>query len=236
MKKAAIISIGTEIMNGKIDDTNSTFISRWLSAFGIIVELRLNVGDYIEDIINALKITQKSDIVILTGGLGPTEDDCTRGAFAKFLNKELVFQENEWQWIMKFFINRTKKVPESNKKQAMLISGGEFIQNELGTASGIFYKDNKTIYVLLPGPPNENQKIIKDSLSIKFIENGLVEGDIYTKIIRLYGVGESEIADLFENFDTSCNMGYYFNQTGWIELHISKYGFNKNENIKEVEK
>lgn len=236
MKKSSIISVGTEIMKGKIDDTNSTYISRWLDKLGILVKWRLSVSDDINDIVESLNAVKESDIIILTGGLGPTDDDCTREGIAKFLGKELVFNEDAWMIISNFFKRRNYEIPLSNKKQAMIIPGGEFIKNDSGTAPGIFYKENNKIYVLLPGPPNENQKMINESLFDRFKDNGLIEGEIISKVIRVYNVGESELADKLSQIKTKCQLGYYFSQNGWVELHISYYSINKEEAIQNVNK
>ncbi len=234
MKKASIISVGTEIMKGKIDDTNSTYISRWLNKLGILVKWRLNVSDKIDDIVEALNTVKNSDIIILTGGLGPTDDDCTREGVTKFLGKELVFNENAWKMIAVLFKRRNYEIPSSNKKQAMLIQGGEFIKNENGTAPAIFYNEKDKTYILLPGPPNENQKIINNYLFDKFKDNGLIEGEIISNILRVYNVGESELADKLSEIKTNCELGYYFSQNGWVELYISYYSINKEEAILHV--
>ena len=99
MKTAAIISVGTELMCGKIDDTNSTYISKWLRGCGIKVKFRLSTNDDINELVNAIKQVSSCDLIILTGGLGPTTDDITRNALAKFLKKKLVFQKNEYKKI-----------------------------------------------------------------------------------------------------------------------------------------
>lgn len=231
MIKASIVSIGTEIMRGRIEDSNSTFISRWLNKLGIMVKWRLNVSDSIKDIVEALNVVKESDIIIMTGGLGPTDDDCTREGLSKFLNKDFVFNDNVWKNIVCMFEKRKIKIPDSNKKQAFIVPGGEFIKNKIGTAPGIFYKENNKVYILLPGPPVENQLMINNYLFDKFKNNGLIEGEIIAKILRAYNVGESELADSLSAIKTSCDIGYYFSQEGWIELHISKYSMNNDDKI-----
>ena len=235
MIKASIISIGTEIMRGRIDDSNSTYISRWLNKLGIIVKWRLNVSDDIDDIVKALKTVEESNVMILTGGLGPTDDDCTREALSKYLKKDFIFNEEVWQQIQNLFKKRNYMIPDSNKKQAFIIPGGEFIKNRIGTAPGIFYKDNNKVYVLLPGPPVENQLMINNFLFEKFKKSKLIEGEIISRVLRIYNAGESELADSLSNIKTICDIGYYFSQDGWIELHISKYSENDKNVVNEVE-
>lgn len=236
MKIASIISIGSEIMKGWIDDTNSTYISRWLNSLGIKVKWRLNIGDNIDEIVNALEMVKDTDIIILTGGLGPTDDDCTREGLAKFLKKDLIFNKDQWESLKKIFNRFNRIIPKSNKKQAMIIPKGEFIENNAGTAPGIFYKENNKVYILLPGPPPENQPMINNYLLKKFKDNKLIDGEIITQVLRIYNVGESELADSLSGIKTLCELGYYFTQNGWLELHVSMYSDKKDYALNNVEK
>jgi nicotinamide-nucleotide amidase len=233
MKTAAIISVGAEIMYGKIDDTNSTFISKWLIGHGIKVKFRLSTDDIINDIVQAIKHVSSCDLIILTGGLGPTTDDITREALAKFLKKKLVFQKNEYKKIENFFKKMNRPSPVSNKKQAELIDGGKFLPNDAGTAPGIFYQKGNKIFVLLPGPPRENQPMLKNQLLPKLKKKGFVKGNFYVKIYRIYNVGESAIADLFRPFKEDIEIGFYPVNGGWCEIHLSKY-IPKKEQIKKL--
>ncbi|HPO48823.1 MAG TPA: CinA family nicotinamide mononucleotide deamidase-related protein [Spirochaetota bacterium] len=229
MKTASIISIGTEIMRGKIDDTNSTFIARWLKECGIVLKYRLNVADEETDIINAIKNCNESDLIIFTGGLGPTDDDLTREAVSRYLGKKLVLNEESWQKIQAFFKERKFLLAKSNIKQAYCIEGGEHIPNDNGTAPGVFYNDNNQIYALLPGPPSENAVMIKTWLFNKLKQSGFIDGELFAKIFRVYNVGESLIADKFADFKEDIEIGYYFTKDGWVEIHLTKFISNKNE-------
>ena len=137
MKNTAIIGIGSELLKGKIDDTNATFISRWLSQRGIRVVFRINVPDSRKLIAAALRYVASCDLVVCTGGLGPTEDDLTREALAAHVQKELVFDEKLWKRIEAFFEKYKKGVPVSNKRQAYTVPGAESLKNSLGTAPGL---------------------------------------------------------------------------------------------------
>jgi len=235
MKKAAILAIGSELMKGKMDDSNSTYISRWLHSNGIIVKWRISVGDDIEEIVNALNMFKDCDIIITTGGLGPTDDDCTREAVSKFLNRELVFNEEAWKKLEKMFLCKYKSAPQSNRKQADLIKGGVFLTNKAGTAPGIYVFDNNTSYFLLPGPPRENQLMLNHQVIKILKEKNLIAGVNYSEVFKLYNIGESTLADLFIDFKTDCNIGYYFSDKGWIELHINKSGAHNETLIKSVD-
>jgi nicotinamide-nucleotide amidase len=229
MKTAAIISVGTEIMRGKIDDTNSTFLSRFLKDCGIRVKFRLSTEDEIEDIVSAIRFVEKSDLIILTGGLGPTADDLTREALAKFLGGKLIFQESQWRIILERFKRFNWPVAPTNKQQADLIEGGEFIPNPNGTAPGMTCRQGETLFVLIPGPPRENVPMISGELRPILLKNGLIDGEIFTKIVRVYNAGESLIADLFKNFREDIQLGYYFSAHGWVEIHFSKFIHDKGE-------
>ena len=227
MKKASIISIGTEIMHGKMHDTNSTFLCRWLADFGIQILYRINTADNIDQIINACKFASDSDILIFTGGLGPTDDDITREATARYLQKKLVFNQSSWQHIRGFFKNRKRPMAESNKKQAFIIENSIPLLNERGTAPGIFYHDGSKTLILLPGPPQENQPMILDKVYPLMKKKHLLTGNLFKKIFKVYKIGESRIADLFKNVTVNnIEVGYYFSQEGFIELHFSCYTHN----------
>ncbi len=235
MKTAVIITIGDEILKGKIDDTNATFISRWLHGLGLATERRVTVGDSIDDIADALMHSSEAGLVILTGGLGPTDDDVTREGFAKFLGEKLQFNEDAWSKIGKFFKSRDLPIAESNRKQAMTIEGAEILPNDNGTAPGIFYDAGKTIYAVLPGPPRENRDMIENSLFKKLKERDLLTQDITTKIIRVYNTGESAIADILKDYRPGCGIGYYFSQEGYVEIHIIRAGLDRKQNLKDVD-
>ncbi|TYB31152.1 MAG: competence/damage-inducible protein A [Candidatus Mcinerneyibacterium aminivorans] len=220
-KKASIISIGTEIIKGKITDFNSFWISKYLSKFGIDVKFHISVSDNIQNIAEAFNTVKNCDIVITTGGLGPTEDDNTKQAMAEFLNKNLFFDTNIWRNINKRYFKGRKEIPESNKKQAMNIKGGISIKNERGTAPGLYYNNKNTHYFLLPGPPRENRPMIENFFSETLKKNELIGNKEYEKKLRIYGVGESTLADILEGLETDCEIGYYFKEKAWLELDIS---------------
>lgn len=243
--QVSIIGIGTELLNGKIDDTNSTYLSKQFTDLGLSVNFRINVNDSKKDIIQALKIcTSNSDIIVLTGGLGPTDDDITLESLALFLNKKLYFNEILWKEIESFFIKRGYPVYESNKKQTYSFNGAIPLKNEHGTAPGIFYMDNKA-YILLPGPPKENRPMFKNFVLPLLFKNNLINKQQIEKMnklkkeIRVYNSGESALFDIFRQCETKNEIlhgkGYlsdfieidsYFNRKGYIEI-IFKYKDNK---------
>ncbi|MCH5150847.1 MAG: CinA family nicotinamide mononucleotide deamidase-related protein [Spirochaetales bacterium] len=224
MITAAIIAVGSELMRGKIDDTNSTFFTRWFEKLGIKVKYRVNVADIGSEIVSAMRYCHDADILITTGGLGPTKDDLTRIAAAEYAGKELVFFPMLWKKIEAYL--KTKKYPhyESNKQQAYLWDGVEVMDNSCGTAPGLFYKKNRQIVALLPGPPNENRIMAENQLLPRLEKYKLIQGKFFTDVVRVYRIGESGIADLFAKQDDGYfDIGYYFSNDGYTELHFRRF-------------
>ncbi len=238
MKSANIIIIGNEILSGRTIDTNFPFITNWLSDLGIEVTKKITVRDKIEDIVIALEESKNADIVITTGGLGPTDDDLTREALAAFLKKRLIFDESEWNKILNIFKKRwNNNIADSNKRQAFIVEGASFLQNDMGTASGIYYKDESgTLYILLPGPPNENQFIINNNLKEKIVSSNSYKA-VKKESFRIYEVGESSISDLLKDV-WSDGMGIYALKEGYIRVEIREIDDNEElfrEQVSKVE-
>lgn len=224
MKTASIIAVGTEIMNGKMNDTNSTYLSRLLADRGLKVLYRINVDDTVEAIVKAASFVSESDLIIFTGGLGPTEDDLTREGAAAYLGKKLVFVPELWDHISALFTDQKRPVYESNKQQAFIIEGSQVLENKIGSAPGLLYHTKNQFVTLLPGPPAENQKMIHEQLLPRLEKEHFFETKLVKKIIRIYKAGESQIADLFKNVDKSgLEVGYYFSSRGWVEVHFKKW-------------
>jgi len=234
MKNACILSIGTEIMKGKIENTNTSTISRWLARLGIITKFHISVLDENNDIKKVLDDTKECDMFIITGGLGPTDDDLTREAVSEYLGKKLIFSDEAWIDVQNFFKGRINTIYESNKKQAMLIESGEHIKNKKGTAPGIFVKSADKLFFLLPGPPNENFPMLDAYVYPKLLDNNFLSGKVFSKEIRLFNAGESMIADLFKDLKSDCEIGYYFSQEGYLEIIVVKRGFDEDKIINDV--
>ena len=165
MKTAYIVSTGTELLLGNTIDTNALYLSRELSAMGIRVIGRTTVGDNREMIVNGLRTGYDlAELVVCTGGLGPTLDDLSREAAAEVLNLPLVHSEPELERIRRYFACRRREMPESNRKQAMFPAGARILVNRAGTASGFMVSRNGKNLVLLPGPPREMEVVFKESL------------------------------------------------------------------------
>lgn len=190
--RAEIITVGTEILLGDIVNTNSQFLAKELANLGVEVYYQGTVGDNEDRLLESLEESlHRSDMVITTGGLGPTKDDLTKETAAKLFNQELVFHEESWREIEAYF-NKLGKVPtENNKKQAYFPKEAIVLKNNNGTAPGaILKKDNKTI-IVLPGPPREMKPMFEEH--VKPYLQYLTDDILVSKTLRFYGIGESSL-------------------------------------------
>jgi nicotinamide-nucleotide amidase len=195
MAKASIVSIGNELLNGHTTDTNATYICRQLLSVGVPVVSVYAVGDDISKIVEALKrAAEDGDIVIATGGLGPTDDDLTRQAFAELLKAGLVLDERLLEGIGEFFKKRELAMPEKNRIQACIPKGAKAIENPIGTAPGILAKMKGKILLALPGVPAEMKAMIENSVLPRLRKEGGGEWTVIKKV-RCFGAGESAIAE-----------------------------------------
>ena len=195
MIKASIISIGNEVVSGQIVDNNSSYLSGELLSINIPVVSFYSVGDDIERMVRMLNLaSDDADIVLATGGLGPTDDDVTRQAFAKFLGCELELQNEFLDKIRKMFASRERPMPERNKIQAYIPAGTKAIENNLGTAVGIRAELKGKLFFVMPGVPFEMRQMFEESVFPelkRFIDKQAV---IVLKLM-CFGAGESDIAE-----------------------------------------
>jgi len=200
--KAEIISVGTELLLGQIVNTNAQIISQELQKIGIDVYYHTAVGD------NKGRLTEifhtawnRSDVIITTGGLGPTQDDLTKEAIAEYLNLPLVLDEDSLNKIREYFQKRRREMPVNNWKQALLPEGSKPIPNQKGTAPGIFLEKGGKIVIMLPGPPFEMEAMLKDYVVPQLSKK--TSSVIFSRVLKFYGIGESlleeKIKDLIEN-------------------------------------
>jgi len=231
MKTASIISIGNEILSGLTVDTNSAWLSRELFSIGMPVVSHYAVGDDVDLIANYLKLAQlESDVVLVTGGLGPTDDDVTRQAFAKFMGVELELKEELLEEIKCFFTGKNYSMPEKNIIQAYIPIGAAALSNDLGTAPGITLERQGKIFAVMPGVPSEMKAMFTTSVRDKLIE--LCGGQtVISRRLKCFGAGESTIAEkLCDLMDRDRNP--LINCTvhcGVITLHIIAKAQNANQ-------
>ena len=241
MTKASIISIGNEILNGQIADTNAAYISRSLLSIGIAVVSSYTVGDDIDSIIKSMKSASKNaELVIATGGLGPTDDDLTRQAFAKFLGTKLELQNKLLEKIGNFFTRRKLQMPQKCKIQAYIPAGAKAIVNNLGTAPGIMAEVEGKLFVAIPGVPSEMRQMFEESIipELKKLTTEAEQAKTVIRKLRCFGTAESNIAELLGNL---CQRGRnpQINCTvkdGIITLHIIATAEDKNQAEQMAEK
>ena len=195
--KVEIIAVGTELLMGQVVNTNATFLSDELTGLGYSVFYQTVVGDNTKRLTDCLTIaTRRSELIILTGGLGPTDDDLTRETLADFLKEPLLIDEAGLAKIHRHFENQKRTATANNLKQALTISGGETIQNPNGLAVGDFYQKAGKTYLLLPGPPNELIPMFRQYALPLLKEKLPQEKQLYSKVIRFFGIGESQLVTL----------------------------------------
>ena len=203
--KAGIFLVGTELLNGATIDTNSIYIAEELNKYGIEIEFKMTVRDVIDEIVKALKYAKKNvDLVILTGGLGPTDDDITKEAMAKFLKKKLVVDEKEKKELLKKY-KAYKNPNKTNFKEVEKPEGAISFKNDVGMAPAV-YVDG---LVAFPGFPNELKNMFPKFLKYYVKENNL-KSQIYIKDIITYGIGESVLETTVKDLFTEGDIFYEF--------------------------
>ncbi|CAM3745938.1 competence/damage-inducible protein A [Alkalicoccus chagannorensis] len=193
---AEIIAVGSELLLGQIDNTNGSYLSRKLSEIGINVYFHQVVGDNEERLREALQTAEsRADIILLTGGLGPTEDDMTRTAVSNWTGVPLQHDEEAVRRIQAFYDARGREVTENNWAQALVLEGAEVLQNDEGLACGCSMVYGSSRIVLLPGPPRELQPMTNSHL-LPLLQGTMEEQQqIQSQILRFYEIGESTLTD-----------------------------------------
>jgi nicotinamide-nucleotide amidase len=202
MRRAEIIAVGTELLLGQIANTNAQFIAKHLSTLGYHHHFQTVVGDNSERLKQALEIAStRSDLIILTGGLGPTKDDLTKETVSEFVNEKLVMHNESLQFIEQYFARVNRQMTENNKKQALVINNSKVLLNKNGMAPGMVYETETHQFVLLPGPPREMIPMVENEL-IPFFLSGKDSHTILSKELKFFGIGESiletKIMDLLD--------------------------------------
>jgi len=201
--QAEIVTIGTELLLGEIVDTNSAWIAQRLTTIGLNMFYTTTVGDNLTRIADVLRAAlERSDVVITTGGLGPTVDDMTREAVAIATGRELVLDEDLVQEIACFFSRRNAQMTDNNRKQACLPAGARIIHNPVGTAPSFAVEHNEHVIISLPGVPHEMRHLMENEVLPYLRQRFDLQGIIKSRVLRTCGIGESvlgaQIDDLMQ--------------------------------------
>lgn len=235
--KAIIIAIGDEILIGQVIDTNSTYISKALYSIGVETLKSISIKDEPSQIINTLdQAFNEADLVIFTGGLGPTNDDLTKRTLTNYFGDSLVFNEKIMLHIDSLFKKLGRKTAHLNKEQAMLPKNAVLLDNEFGTAAGMIFEKGKKIAISLPGVPFEMKNLMISGV-IPFIENKYNTGYLVHKTVLTYGLPESELAekisDWEENLPEDIKLAY-LPSPGRVRLRLSMKGEDKQHLISVI--
>lgn len=233
--KAEIIAIGTEILLGDIVNSNAQYLGQEMAALGIDMYYQQVVGDNEKRIIHAFdEAYSRSDIVITTGGLGPTEDDLTKEVAAKYFNKKLISHENSIKKIKEYFEFRQKRMPENNLKQGLIPESSIVIKNDNGTAPGVIIEENNKTMIILPGPPKEMKPMFEEAVKPYLQKKS--DSVLVSKMIKILGVGESTVAeelkDLMES-QINPTIAPYAKEVGVI-VRVTAKARNEEEAVKLI--
>lgn len=217
-----MIFVGTELLLGNITNTNGVFLAKECAALGLECYYQTIVGDNWDRLLDAVKMAkERSDVVILCGGLGPTDDDLTKEACAAACNRELFMDENIRSDIERFLVEHGYTVTDNNFKQALIPEGAKIIPNANGTAPGLIIEDGDKRLVLLPGPPNELIPMFKNEVKPYF--EALTGGTIVSRMVKVCGIGESlaetMLKDLIEVQDNPTIATYA--KTGEVHIRVT---------------
>ena len=239
--KAEIICIGTELLLGQIVDTNAAYLAKELAELGIDLYHKNTVGDNLERIIATLgQAWQRSDLLILSGGLGPTQDDLTREAVAGLLHEELEFKEEAWEQVCTYFKKTGRPISENNKRQAMFPRTGRIISNRLGTAPAMLVEKDGHILITLPGVPSELKGLWETSFKPYLRREAQRQGRSFLNslLVRMVGIGESameeKIIDLIKD-QTNPTLAPYASR-GEVALRITSKSDDQEHNRALIKK
>lgn len=200
--KTAILSVGTEILFGQIVNTNTVYLSQQMNMLGFDVMYHYTVGDNPKRVEEMIDLAfQDCDLILTTGGLGPTQDDLTKEVACKALDDTLVMMDDVLEEITKYFKTLGREMTENNKKQAIMPSRATVFHNDAGTAPGFALENEGKYIICMPGPPREMKRMFQKSV-VPFLQS-MIDGALYYRQIRFFGIGESmletQLLDLIDN-------------------------------------
>lgn len=236
--KAEIIAIGDELLYGQIMDTNSHWISQELDLIGVKVVRKTTVGDNRADILTALaEAENRADIILITGGLGPTQDDLTKPLLAEYFGCDIIEFPEAVEAVTSFFRKRGREMTQLNILQGHLPSCCTYVPNEVGTAPGMWFEKNGRYWMSMPGVPHEMKKLMRDFVLPK-LPKVFELPIIYHKLIKTAGIGESWLADLIKDWENNLPQHIrlaYLPSLGHVKLRLTAFGKDKHTLESEVE-
>lgn len=228
--KAEIITIGDEILIGQTVDTNSAWIANELNLLGIDVVRIVSISDNKEEILNALDDAEKyADLVLITGGLGPTDDDITKRALAEYFKTKLVQSKEVLEHVEAFVIKRKALMNERNVRQADIPENCKIVKNEIGTAPGMKFEKDGVTFISMPGVPFEMKRMMTNHIIPELKENR-IDQHIIHKVILTQGWPESRLAEYIEDWERNIPKEIsiaYLPSPGIIKLRLTGKGINK---------
>lgn len=234
---AEVMTIGDEILFGQIIDTNTQWIGIELTNLGIRPIRKTSIGDKAEDILQAIdEGLNRADLLILTGGLGPTKDDITKHTLCSYFGTELEINEDALELITAFFTKRGRDMTELNRQQAALPKNCEYLKNDWGTAPGMWFEKEGKVVVSLPGVPFEMKNLMTYRV-LPRLKTHFKTPIIQHKIIRTIGIGESFLAETIENWENSLPPHIklaYLPHFGQVRLRLTATGSNETQLANEL--
>ena len=236
---AEIIAIGDELLYGQIMDTNSHWISQELDAVGVRVVRKTTVGDNRTDILTAFEeASKRANLILITGGLGPTQDDLTKPLLAEYFGCEIVEVPEAVAAVSAYFTRRGREMTHLNILQGHLPTCCTYVPNEVGTAPGMWFEQKGCYWMSMPGVPHEMKKLVKDFVLPK-LSQVFDLPVIYHKLIKTAGIGESWLADLIKDWENALPNHIrlaYLPSLGHVKLRLTAFGEDKKVLAAEVDK
>jgi nicotinamide-nucleotide amidase len=236
--KAEIIAIGDELLYGQIVDTNSHWISQELDLMGVKVVRKTTIGDNRTDILAAFAEAEKrADLVLITGGLGPTQDDLTKPLLAEYFGCEIIEIPEAVEAVTSYFKRRGREMTPLNILQGHLPSCCTYVPNEVGTAPGMWFERNGTFWMSMPGVPHEMKKLMKDFVLPK-LPSIFTLPVIFHKVIKTVGIGESWLADMIKDWENALPDHIrlaYLPSLGHVKLRLTGFGDDKSKLEQEID-
>ena len=227
---AEIICVGTEILLGNIVNTNAAYLAEKCAYLGLSNYYQVVVGDNEQRLLETINTAKsRADVIFLIGGLGPTEDDLTKETAAKAFNVELVMDEEAKNNIVTILTNRGIDITNNNFKQALVPKGSIVLYNKNGTAPGIIMEEAGKVVIMLPGPPNEFVPMVDEQVVPYFLKKG-TDDVIYSRVVKLVGVGESKVAEEISDLIAMTNPTVAtYAKTGEVHIRVTASAANDDE-------